>query len=290
MKHRWSIRPLLLILSLIALGGCSTFKPEALNYQKLELSNKESPLDYAVYTPPNWQQGEQLPIVLFLHGGGGSHLSFEQYMADEFLDKEINAGRIPRFILVSPNGNNGFWMNWADGSYHYQDWVLNDVFPKVASDYGALECPKHCYLAGISMGGFGVLRFAHLARDTFSAVSSISAPIFSRDQAKQQKTSWLIRLLFPFDRIFSLENSQMAETDPYQVWSKASASIAPRLQLIYGDKDRESIINGNRQLHEHLMRNKIEHDYYVYEGGHKWKYWVPNLDKVFNFLLQNGNE
>jgi len=98
------------VLALLLLNGCTTFKPEALSYHQLRLSNKETPLNYAVYTPPNWQPGERLPIVLFLHGGGGSYESFERYQADEYLNIEINAGRLPRFILMTPNGNNGFWM------------------------------------------------------------------------------------------------------------------------------------------------------------------------------------
>lgn len=264
------------------LSACSTFKPESLSYQKLQPSNKDTPLDYAVYTPPNWQKGEQLPVVLFLHGGGGSHQSFERYQADEYLDQQINAGALPRFILVSPNGNNGFWMNWADGSHHYQDWVLDNVFPKVQADYQTLSCPENCYLAGISMGGFGVLRFAHIAKETFSAVSAISAPIFNKEQAQQQKPSWLLRLLFPFDRIFGSDDTQMADSDPYKVWSDPSA---PRLQLILGDDERDTIKNGNAKLHQHLVKNKINHDYYIYQGGHKWIYWVPNMNRVFSFLL-----
>lgn len=285
MKRFTGVNIWAVFLAIIFLSGCSTFKPESLNYEQVQPNDKKSPIDYAVYTPPNWQQGERLPIVLFLHGGGGSHESFERYQADEYLDAEINAGRLPRFILVSPNGDNGFWMNWADGSYHYQDWVLNDVFPKVQADYQTLGCPENCYLAGISMGGFGVLRFAYVAQDTFSAVSAISAPIFSREQAEQQKPSWFIRLLFPFDRIFSEDKSQMAESDPYRVWSKERAVNASRLQLIVGDGDRKGIVDSNQQLHQHLVEQKIEHDYYVFSGGHKWMYWVPNMNRVFSFLL-----
>lgn len=275
----------LIVIAALLLSACSTFTPESLSYEQVQPNNKKTPLDYAVYTPPNWQQGERLPVVLFLHGGGGSHESFERYQADEYLDSEINAGRLPRFILLSPNGDNGFWMNWADGSYHYQDWVLNDVFPKVQADYQTLDCPENCFLAGISMGGFGVLRFSYFGRDTFSAVSAISAPIFSREQAEEQKPSWLLRLLFPFDRIFSLEKSQMQESDPYRTWGRASLEKAPRLQLIVGDGDREGIVGTNEQLHQHLLDNNVEHDYYVYSGGHKWKYWVPNMNRIFGFLL-----
>lgn len=289
-KSARCVKIMFMLSVLHLLNGCSTHKPESLSYEKIQPINKKTPLEYAVYTPPNWQRGERLPVVLFLHGGGGSHQSFERFRADEYLDNEINAGRLPRFILVSPNGDNGFWMNWADGTYHYQDWVLKGVFPKVQTDYQTLSCPENCYLAGISMGGFGVLRFSDAAQKTFSAVSAISAPIFSREQASKQKPSWFIRLLFPFDRIFSVDNSELSQSDPYKVWSKGKATSAPRLQLIVGDADREGIVNDNKQLHEYLLSNQVEHDYYVYSGGHKWKYWVPNLGRVFGFLLSEKSD
>jgi len=274
------------LLIFVLLSACNTFKPEALEYHAVQPANKRGPMKYGVYTPPNWQPSERLPLIVFLHGGGGSHLSFERYGADEFLDREVSAGRVARALIVVPNGENGFWENWADGSKHYRDWVLEEVVPAVQRDYQTLECPKHCHLAGISMGGFGVLRFAYFATDSFSSVSAISAPIFNQDQAQKQKQSLLIRLLFPFKRIFGETYTEdFIRSNPYNYWVNSVDQSKLRLQLIWGSADHRRIVEMNEAFHKRLNDGDIDHDHYVYEGGHKWKYWVPNLGRVINFLL-----
>jgi len=284
------MRIYLVLVLIVLLSACSNFKPQALDYSTVEPHNKKRAMDYAVYTPPNWQEGERLPLIVFLHGGGGSHLSFERYGAHQYLDAQINAGRIARAVIVLPDGGNGFWENWADGTRHYRDWVLNEVVPKVRRDYQTLNCPDHCHLAGISMGGFGALRFAYFARDQFSSVSAISAPIFNRNEAETQKSSLLLRLLFPFKRIFGeTYTEEFKRSNPYNAWVNDSEQRQMRLQLIWGDQDSRRIISTNQTFHQRLVDNNVKHDYYVFEGRHKWKYWVPNLGRVINFLV-DGSE
>lgn len=280
------MRNFILAIIVLLLAGCSTFKPTALQYEQLQTPTMQRAMDYGVYTPPGYQPGERLPLVLFLHGGGGSHHSFERYATNKYFDQKINSGDMSRMILVTPDGDNGFWENWHDGSRNYRDAVLQNVLPKVQRDYNTLSCPQNCYLAGISMGGFGALRFAHFARDTFSAVSVISAPFFTEGENEKQSTSWLVKLLFPLERIFGPEDeSKYKNENPYNIWVTDAELRKMRLQIIWGDEDNQRIVESNQKFHQRLIDNNIAHDAYVYEGGHKWKYWVPNLDRVINFLI-----
>lgn len=280
------MRGLLIITCLLLLSGCTTFRPAALDYAQVAPKSKSSPLEYAVYTPPNWHPSERLPLIVFLHGGGGSHFSFEYYGAHEYLDTEISAGRVARAIIVLPNGDNGFWENWADGTRHYRDWVLDDVMPAVQSQYNTLLCPQHCHLVGISMGGFGVLRFAYFAHDRFSSVSAISAPILNEAQSRKENQSWLVRLLFPFERIFGeVYTDEFRRSNPFNAWVDDADMQKLRLQLVWGDQDSERIRESNKAFHARLVQAGVEHDKVVYLGGHKWKYWIPTLDRVLNFSL-----
>lgn len=77
---------------------------------------------YAVYTPPGWRPDEQLPLVLFLHGGGDDEDCFDRAGFGPFLDAEITAGRAPRCVICVPDGERGFWENWHDGSHRWTDW------------------------------------------------------------------------------------------------------------------------------------------------------------------------
>lgn len=290
-KLRIYSKKIIIIFSLVTITACSSFTPERLDYKTIIVSNPENQLEYGVYTPPNWTPDESLPLVLFLHGGGDSHTSFEQFQTHRYFDEQITKGNMPRVILVTPNGKRGFWENWYDGTHNYRDWVLDELIPTVQEDYNTLACPEHCHLAGISMGGFGVLRFAYFANERFSSVSAISAPILSEEENKKAKKSFLIRFFFPLARIFGPDFSESYKEEKIEkVWVENAELKKLRLQLIVGDEDREQILKANKRFHATLAKNAIPHDFIIYEGGHKWRYWIPNLNKVINFLVDPSSQ
>ncbi len=266
------------------LGACSTTY-DRLDYDSLSVGNDQE-MAYGVYTPPDWTPDESLPLVLFLHGGGSSHKSFEKFKASDYLDREIREGNIPRFVLLTPNGNNGFWENWHDGSQQYRDWVMLKLLPKIQRKYNTQKCPEHCHLLGISMGGFGALRFAYFFKDHFSSISAVSAPIPNQQEVEEMRSSLLTKLFIPMDKIFgpkahadeqrqSFENAWLQDEDLHDI----------RLQLVWGDKDRKLMTTSNARFVAALEENNIPVDYFIYSGGHKWKYWVPSFDKILNFLV-----
>ena len=282
-------RQLFIIFSmLLAISACASFRGSELelDYSSVHTGTKNRSIDYGVYTPPGWTSEERLPLVLYLHGGGDSHKSFEKFGANKVLDQDMLNGTIPRAILVSPNGDLGFWENWADGSRHYRDWVMRSVLPKVQSDYNTLACPEHCHLLGISMGGHGAMRFALFEKDTFSNISVLSAAIISNEQHERAKVSWFIKLIFPLRRIFGEDyRARHSRDNFYNSWPSRPHLRNMPLQLIWGDNDNPRIRQANESFHKALLDAGIEHDHFVYEGRHKWVSWLPQLNKAMNFLL-----
>lgn len=292
MEQRNVIKLNLALFLLFTLSACSSFRGQDLQYATVPTGYKNIDMQYGVYTPPNWTADEKLPLVLFLHGGGDSHTSFEKFGAHKIFDQAMSNGEIPRAILVTPNGKRGFWENWADGSYQYRDWVMDAVLPSVQRDYNTLACPEHCHLLGISMGGFGAMRFAYFEPEQFSSISVLSAAIITDEQKERAKNSWLLKLVFPFRRIFGEpeeRNQRHRENNFFVAWPREPALRNMRLQLIWGDQDHGSIKRANEQFHQTLVDNNIEHDAYVYQGKHKWVAWLPNLNRAMNFLLVEGS-
>ena len=281
---RMNLRTLILIFIVSLLSACTTFKPEALEYSSLKIENKKKPLKYAVYTPPNWVKGERLPLVLFLHGAGSTHKSFERYGVHAYLDQEIAAGRAPRAIILIPRGGLTMWENWDYGPISYRDWMIKGLMPEIQKVYSTLECPENCHVIGTSMGGFGALRLAQLEGDKFESVSSISGLIFSYEKNQRGSILFQTIMYFPSLNIFGFrKNSNLI--DPYKVWVNDSDKKKPRLQLIWGDKDQKGIIKTNQDLHQRLSQANIEHEAHVYNGRHKWVDWVPLFSKALNFSI-----
>jgi hypothetical protein len=47
----------------------------------------------------------------------------------EHLDRAITEGRVPPCVIVLPQGDDGFWVDWHDHSRMYATWILEELVP-----------------------------------------------------------------------------------------------------------------------------------------------------------------
>jgi len=260
------------LLALLLAAGCST--TGRLDYETIESPAMERPMDYGVYLPPDFSPDEELPLVVFLHGGGDDHRSFDEADVGEKIDRALAERRVPRAVIVVPNGELGFWVNWHDGSQRWADWVLDDLVPHAQATYGTRSCPEGCHLMGVSMGGFGTINMAMKHPETFATITPISAPIRNTEEMMAFSESGFVAQMVPVERIFGpLERERVRQSDPYVQWTSPADLHGMDLMLVWGDADREGIRRHGARFHEHLLDHAIPHDLLVYPGGHVWASW-----------------
>jgi enterochelin esterase-like enzyme len=279
---RWLVgRAALAVFALAVSSGCAP-TVQRLAYGTLASPAMGREMEYAVYEPPDRRPGERLPLVLFLHGGGDGVDCFDQARVGQAFDAALAAGRIPRVLVVVAQGDLGFWENWADGSRMYRDWVMRDLLPHVATQYATLACPKDCHVMGISMGGYGALRFGLLEADHFASVTAISAPIMDTEAMMALANSGLIRFLIPVHRIWGPgdDPEEVGKADLFVQWTRPEDLDGLRLMLAWGDHDRSRVIETNERFHSHLEEHGVPHEADEFEGGHDWKSWTPVLERA----------
>ncbi|MGF1464547.1 MAG: alpha/beta hydrolase [Sandaracinaceae bacterium] len=272
------------VLLAVAASGCGLGPVQRrMTYgHQVSQANHGVEMDYAVLTPRGWVRGEELPLVVFLHGGGDSHDAFDRHGVSERLLDGMASGRIPRAVVVLPNGHLGFWANWWAGTRRYEDWVVEELIPRVRARYQTLPCPEHCHVMGVSMGGAGSLRFALNRPDTFSTVASLSGPIFTTEEMLSFVQNRLLAILIPSEAIFGPpDRRRVMQEDLFLVWTSAEATRLDRIFLAWGDHDRGGIIEASRRFHEHLERHDIPHTAVEYEGNHSWASWSPVIEQAF---------
>ncbi len=272
---------------LACVTGCAA-TPLRLEYARLPSAAMGGrSMEYGVYVPPSFGPKERLPLLVFLHGGGGDDVRcLDEAGIPALLDREIGAGRAPRAVIVVPEGDRGFWINWYDGSRRYEDWVLGDLLPVIQRDFHTAACPGGCHVAGISMGGNGALRWALDHPETFSSVSILSGPIFDAGQMRSFTHSFPFRWLVPVGRIFGpLTDERLQRVDPFQRWQSAADLGATRLFFARGTEDRSGIIETNEAFRVHLERRGIAHRYLVFPGGHRWVDWKPLFPELLRFAI-----
>ncbi len=137
------------------------------------------PITY--YLPKNYDanRAERYPLLIQLHGGGGSNKDMENFRAlsvgggmGGLLDQAIENGLVAPMVSVMPSAGRAFYMNFRDGSQKWEDFVMKDLLPYMRKNFNVVQGREGTFITGISMGGMGSLRMAVKYPEVFQAVAS----------------------------------------------------------------------------------------------------------------------
>jgi enterochelin esterase-like enzyme len=229
---------------------------------------------FGVYLPPGWDGKQNLPLVVFLHGGGDDERCLDRYGVAEVLDDWIRAGRLPPFIMVVPDGDKGFWKNWYDGTHRYEDYLIDDVIRRARELYPILPGRDSTHLMGVSMGGAGTIYTALNRLDVFASAAVISAPMFDTDQVLGFLNNFFWRTFARVQRIFGPPDWDLQNKENIYARIQSPEDLhGLALFLAVGTRDRSGLLATNSAFHDHLKRHGVPHRYLVFQGGHRWEDW-----------------
>src|SRR3954452_1206167 len=119
----------------------------------------------------------RFPALYLLHGGAGGNSA--QWTTGGGDEEAITDGR--ELITVMPDGGKvGWYTNWVDQSQGAQAWAdfyLNQLIPWVDANIRTIAAKSGRAIAGLSMGGFGAVRFAQDRPDAFAYAASFSGAV-----------------------------------------------------------------------------------------------------------------
>ena len=187
-----------------------------------------------------------------------------------------------------PQGELGFWANWYDGSSNYENWVVDDLMPRVAYDYQTLPCPEDCHVMGVSMGGSGTIRFAIHRPETFGTATMISAPVLDTDAMISLAQNPLLVPIVPMDRIFGPigDRRRVSRDDPFLYWQAPEDLGEQRLMVAWGTRDRDGIIETSSRFHRHLEERGVPHEHLAFEGNHSWTSWGSVIVEAMHRMVR----
>src|ERR1700676_1512073 len=81
------------------------------------------PVPYAVLLPDGYKDGAPLPLLLYLHGGGGDRMALTR-MRDIF-EQEWKAGHLPKMVIATPSVTQRcFYMDSKDGTEKWETLIV----------------------------------------------------------------------------------------------------------------------------------------------------------------------
>jgi enterochelin esterase-like enzyme len=139
---------------------------------------------YTIAYPPGHRRGDELPLVVMLHGYGGNHADALAGMSPaQALALKPGGRPLAPMALVTVDGGDGYW-NPHPGD-DPMAMVVHELI-RLCRRLGLGRRPRRIATMGISMGGYGALLLAEKYPDLFGAVAAISPAVWtSYPQARQ---------------------------------------------------------------------------------------------------------
>jgi S-formylglutathione hydrolase FrmB len=117
------------------------------------------------------------PVTYVLAGIMNTYKSFNSMVGGVELTKGYPA------IVVSPNGDSGFWSDWYNGGAlgppMYETYVADQLIPLIDRRFRTDRGRSHRTVMGVSMGGYGAMMIAARHPDLFAAAASLSGAVDS---------------------------------------------------------------------------------------------------------------
>jgi S-formylglutathione hydrolase FrmB len=243
-------------------------------------------LPYNVLLPVDYNQPaaktKQYPVLYLLHGLFGHYTNW--------LDKtrlvDYTAGS--DVIIVMPEGNDCWYTDSATvPTDKYESYIVQELIPDVEKRFRASSARERRAIAGLSMGGYGALKFGVKYPEKFVFAASMSGALeaasWTEADLKGLEAIW--QKLLPVYGAPDSETRAANDLDKlYRELTKERIAALPFVYLDCGTDDR--LLQTNRSFADILVKQNIPHEYRQLPGNHSWTYWDAQVQEVLRIAVR----
>ncbi|SDY81338.1 S-formylglutathione hydrolase FrmB [Amycolatopsis xylanica] len=247
--------------------------------------------------PPGERPPGGYPVLLLLHGSSDDQRS---WTAQTQIAELAAASKV--LVAMPEGGRLGFYTDWRvpdrDGTIpRWESFHLGELLPMLETEYGASDARM---VAGISMGGYGALRYGMRHPELFRAVASLSGIMHLTRPGMAALLGLLsVREGHRPGKIWGPRWSSRAvwaENDPLL---HAEALASTRVYLAAGDGHKvagEETVPGmglierySRSMTEelaarlHVLNADVTTDFGA--GTHFWQTWRGALERLWPYVV-----
>ena len=268
---------LLVLILLVALAAYYYHRHNAARFEVVQFQSKVvgKVLPYGVVLPPRYHlfttRRLRYPVLYLLHGWSGHYDSWSKHTA---LLEYANDHQV---IIITPEGGNSWYIDSATvASDLYEAYVIRELIADVDSRFRTIADRRGRSIGGVSMGGYGALKFGFKYPETFSAVASMSGAL----DAAQRNDDPSITQAFG-----SPDSPARKSNDLFKLAREFPADRQALLPYVYLDCGTEDPwLASNRDFSGILLERKMVHEYREVPGNHIWSQWDRQLREVMRVV------
>ncbi len=255
--------------------------------------------EYNIYLPTGYDENKKYNLIYMLHGAEDSCNHWITHgTAYQTLNLAIESKTIEPTIVVfpegSPNGRDSWYIN--SRIYNMQEAFEKELFPHIEKTYSIIDDRKCRSIGGLSMGGYGAIRFGLCYPEYFGSIFALSPAVF--DYLSDDMKAFLYNpkasensMEKMFLSIFADNNDKIDE----ELWNSLNykalwdsyekKSLPIKFFVSNGTGDTMTSIEHSRILDDFLKEKNAEYIYIEQKYlDHSWGAWATILPNVLRYL------
>lgn len=285
-KHRFLTKFiwLVLALSLSATAYAQQAQPKPalpLNVENHKLNSRlmAREMPYRVVLPVNYKTASDkavYPVIYLLHGLTGH---FDNWTDSSKLTEYAAKYN---YIIITPEGNNGWYTDSSTvPNDKYESYVVEELIPEIDKKFRTQAGRNHRAVAGLSMGGYGSIKFGLKYPEKFVLVGSFSGALQAASLTEKMLGNSWKALTDSITGVYGADDSPTRKAnDVFKIVREIPADKAAALPFIYFDCGTEDgLIITNREFSTALLEKKIPHEFRELPGKHDWKFWDAQIQE-----------
>src|SRR5262245_20531277 len=274
-----------LFSSLLFFTALTAFAAERVQCGSLKSQYVPSPVGYCALLPPSYdaEPARKFPVLYYLHGLGGDQTFLVSSGGWAMIGNAWEQKHLAEFVIITPQAGNSFYINAKGGSPRYEDFFIRDFIPQMEKKFRLLGTRGGRAIGGVSMGGYGALRFAFKYPQMFVSVGAQMPALMEQlpHGANNAGFAMFFGTAFgsPMDEGFWKANT------PF-VFARTANLRGLKIYVDCGDHDNYGFDAGTRDLEKLLKERGVSHVVRIYPGQHDWQFVAQHLLETLEFNAQ----
>lgn len=233
-----------------------------------------------------YRSGKKFKVLWLLHGTAGDSTDWVRRTNIELYAEELG------IAVVMPSALNSNYSNWKDFmlGYRMYDYLTEELMPLVYGWLPISDKREDNFIAGLSMGGRGAIKYAANRPELFAGAAVLSAtpmnlaemrpghPCILMDLENARIKTTLLNA-GGFEAFVSSEENVWAVLD-----EKAGTGELPKLFFACGEDD--AMIYGQfSEFRKHAQEIGLEAEFFSAPGfKHEWRFWDLGIRRALGFF------
>lgn len=234
-----------------------------------------------IFKPKTYNATEKYPLVYLLHGYSENYKQWSKTTDLQKLSDQYG------FIIITPDGFTSYYINSPiNKRSRYEDFFFNELVPKVHQSFSIDD--KNIFISGLSMGGYGALRYFILHSDYFNTAGSTSGAL-EIDYPYFQKVS---QHFWQTDRMTNdltkhLGNPKTENWNSYSISTLLKGNLDFKKPFIFDCGTEDILYSNSKNLKSLTDKLKIPTTFISLPGDHNTEYWSKSIEYHFAYFHQH---